>query len=237
MKTKRIILLAAFTFGLCSGLCAEEITLDKVVEPQVSFSGAPIEMGKITVNEGEKLEFVDCRVNVLSVKASDLGSIINSVKPLLSTHGTQSPAINISIKHPLSNDFILKTIATWDYTVWAWRVENIGAGWNQFPFEGPFQMSVSIRPQGLSTLKMQDGRHNAVHLPKQTIKVVFRTSRVIKSNPVESSNRVLVLPETSGDATLVLEGSDDMVNWTVETLGDKPKANRKKFYRLRAKKK
>ena len=52
-----------------------------------------------------------------------------------------------------------------------------------------------------------------------------------------SGNNVTVIPESADDSTLVLEGSDDMVNWTVEALGDKPKANRKKFYRLRAKKK
>jgi len=51
-----------------------------------------------------------------------------------------------------------------------------------------------------------------------------------------SGNNITVIPDTAEDATLVLEGSDDMVNWTVETLGEKPKANRKKFYRLRAKK-
>ena len=50
-------------------------------------------------------------------------------------------------------------------------------------------------------------------------------------------NNITVIPDTAEDSTLVLEGSDDMVNWTTETLGDKPKANRKKFYRLRAKKK
>ena len=49
-----------------------------------------------------------------------------------------------------------------------------------------------------------------------------------------SGNNVTVIPDTTDSATLVLEGSDDMVNWTVETLGEKPKANRKKFYRLRA---
>ena len=53
---------------------------------------------------------------------------------------------------------------------------------------------------------------------------------------VVSSNNVTVIPDSTEVATLVLEGSDDMVNWTVETLGEKPKANRKKFYRLRAKK-
>jgi hypothetical protein len=50
------------------------------------------------------------------------------------------------------------------------------------------------------------------------------------------SNNVTVIPDSTEVATLVLEGSDDMVNWTEETLGEKPKANRKKFYRLRVKK-
>ena len=36
---------------------------------------------------------------------------------------------------------------------------------------------------------------------------------------------------------LILESSDDMVKWEKDVIGDKPKANRKKFYRLRAVKK
>jgi hypothetical protein len=50
-------------------------------------------------------------------------------------------------------------------------------------------------------------------------------------------NNVTVLPKSVDNMDLVLESSDDMVNWTTDTLGDKPKANRKKFYRLRGKKK
>ena len=50
-------------------------------------------------------------------------------------------------------------------------------------------------------------------------------------------NNVTVLPKSVDNMDLVLESSDDMVNWTADTLGDKPKANRKKFYRLRGKKK
>lgn len=63
------------------------------------------------------------------------------------------------------------------------------------------------------------------------------TVKIEDDTGLNSKNNVTVIPETADDSTLVLEGSDDMVNWTVETLGDKPKANRKKFYRLRAKKK
>ena len=63
------------------------------------------------------------------------------------------------------------------------------------------------------------------------------TVKIENDSGVGDGNNVTVIPETADDSTLVLEGSDDMVNWTTETLGDKPKANRKKFYRLRAKKK
>ena len=63
------------------------------------------------------------------------------------------------------------------------------------------------------------------------------TVKIENDSGVNDNKNVTVIPETADDSTLVLEGSDDMVNWTTETLGDKPKANRKKFYRLRAKKK
>ena len=63
------------------------------------------------------------------------------------------------------------------------------------------------------------------------------TLKIEDDSGMNASSNVTVIPETADDSSLVLEGSDDMVNWTTETLGDKPKANRKKFYRLRAKKK
>ena len=62
------------------------------------------------------------------------------------------------------------------------------------------------------------------------------TVKIENESAAGDGNNVTVIPDSTDNATLVLEGSDDMVNWTVETLGEKPKANRKKFYRLRAKK-
>jgi hypothetical protein len=53
----------------------------------------------------------------------------------------------------------------------------------------------------------------------------------------EDGNNVTVLPKETENMTLLLESSDDMVKWTADSLGDKPKGNRKKFYRLRAVKK
>jgi hypothetical protein len=44
----------------------------------------------------------------------------------------------------------------------------------------------------------------------------------------------IVLPEGSGDLSIIMEGSNDLINWTREDLGKKPEANRKTFYRIRA---
>ncbi len=72
---------------------------------------------------------------------------------------------------------------------------------------------------------------------KSFASATFKISDIDDSGSTgRGSNYSLVIPETTGDATLVLESSDDLVNWATETLGDKPKGNRKKFYRLRAKK-
>ena len=78
-------------------------------------------------------------------------------------------------------------------------------------FQGPLKFSISSSGPSLVTVEVTSNDYGA-----------------------GSGNNVTVIPDSTEDATLVLEGSDDMVNWTVETLGDKPKANRKKFYRLRA---
>jgi hypothetical protein len=75
-----------------------------------------------------------------------------------------------------------------------------------------------------------------IKLSKSAARSSMITVKIENDSGVGDGNNVTVIPDSVDDSTLVLEGSDDMVNWTVETLGDKPKATRKKFYRLRAKK-
>ena len=53
----------------------------------------------------------------------------------------------------------------------------------------------------------------------------------------QRANNITVLPNSASDLNLILESSDDLVNWTKEGLGKKPAGNRKRFYRLRAVKK
>jgi hypothetical protein len=50
----------------------------------------------------------------------------------------------------------------------------------------------------------------------------------------QSANNITVLPNSASDLNLILEASDDLVNWTREGLGKKPAGVRKRFYRLRA---
>ena len=46
--------------------------------------------------------------------------------------------------------------------------------------------------------------------------------------------QTLVLPKGVEGMSVIMESSDDLVNWTRDTLGKKPRANRPKFFRLRA---
>ena len=61
------------------------------------------------------------------------------------------------------------------------------------------------------------------------------TVKITRAKEPKGAN-ITVLPETSSDLNLVLESSDDLVSWEADTVGDKPKGNRRKFYPLRAKK-
>lgn len=54
---------------------------------------------------------------------------------------------------------------------------------------------------------------------------------------LDKDNNIIVMPNTSSDMSLLIESSDDLVNWTRDQSGDKPVGNRKRFYRLRAVKK
>ena len=62
------------------------------------------------------------------------------------------------------------------------------------------------------------------------------TLNMIKSASSGATTKAqsLVLPEGSGDLSVIMEGSNDLINWTREDLGKKPEANRKTFYRIRA---
>ncbi|MDA7676822.1 hypothetical protein N8584_02455 [bacterium] len=58
--------------------------------------------------------------------------------------------------------------------------------------------------------------------------------RVKNSSTASTKAQSIVLPEGSGDLSVIMEGSNDLINWTREDLGEKPEANRKTFYRIRA---
>jgi hypothetical protein len=66
--------------------------------------------------------------------------------------------------------------------------------------------------------------------------IAWVSLKKLKTTSLGSSTtgQSLVLPEGSGDLDIVMEGSNDLINWTREELGRKTTTNRKRFYRLRA---
>ena len=76
-----------------------------------------------------------------------------------------------------------------------------------------------------------------VHLVSEGGAQALLSMKISQNSGVNSGNNVTVLPKETENMELILESSDDMVKWEKDVIGDKPKANRKKFYRLRAVKK
>ena len=60
------------------------------------------------------------------------------------------------------------------------------------------------------------------------------TMDVTANESSNSKNNVTVLPKSTESMNLILESSEDMVNWTVDTTGTKNPSDKKRFYRLRA---
>jgi hypothetical protein len=106
-------------------------------------------------------------------------------------------------------------------------------------FYGPCTIRLGLVPRNAITYERgsNDIHHYGYIRNKSVASATFKISAIDDSGSAgRGSNYSLVIPEASGDATLVLESSDDLVSWEADTVGDKPKGNRKKFYRLRAKK-
>jgi hypothetical protein len=129
---------------------------------------------------------------------------------------------------------------------WEEEVNNeyITANDNMWPIDGPATIKVSVRPY--HSHLMFDRRRDGDIRNRQDYKINTRPDQFIRislEKEITSTNnnlkrqQVLVLPKGSGVNELVLESSEDLVNWEKDSLGDKNTDAGNRFYRLRAVKK
>ena len=170
----------------------------------------------IQVSAGQKIELISAAAQFSQPHHSGGGDVTLSVE----LEGISEPlnyTLNFNENGSISNAKVKYMRST---------VKGLGDGGTPL-FFGPCKLSLGLTQRYRNDYNFIASRAFAI--------ANFKISAIDDSGSAgRGSNYSLVIPETTGDATLVLESSDDLVNWEVDTVGDKPKGNRRKFYRLRA---
>jgi hypothetical protein len=118
----------------------------------------------------------------------------------------------------------------------SWKILDSGAFvGGVFPIKGPAVVKVSVIPYTM-LLRDEPAKKWKIFFPKQNWRVFFNKTMATYAKS-SGQQQVLVLPKGSGVNELVLESSEDLVNWEKDSLGDKNTDAANRFYRLRAVKK
>jgi hypothetical protein len=103
-------------------------------------------------------------------------------------------------------------------------------GNNAWPIKGPAEIKIEIRPY-IIVAKDDKGWHaNVVVQHWRSIYTIKKSSYAQPSNQLQA----LVLPKNTKNTRLIVESSEDLVNWAIDTPGPKTTTNRERFFRLRA---
>lgn len=230
MKTKHtkvrlslLVIVTALTFGLGGASAKGElIQFKKNLKEEVYYNGRdpgnkrtnpPIEtIGTIEVGEGEEIT----KVKLLTIA------------PKLEWHGV----IDFKVKYPQFKDPTILTYGPRGARV-AWELTStqaavVGEAW---PIYGPATIEIVFKP---ATRSNYLGNNNyEVRIVDQIIQVLMKKER---SAFAQSSTQLqaLVLPKNTKNTRLIVESSEDLVNWAIDTPGPKTTTNRERFFRLRA---
>jgi hypothetical protein len=127
-----------------------------------------------------------------------------------------------------------KIQTSWSFSSRKWGTSYYNQAYDSssaiFPIEGPATIKVKLQ---VSVFHLWFGGTWGVHQPEQYFRIAFKKGLSDFGTP-NNQLQALVLPKGVQGMSVIMESSDDLVNWTRDTLGRKPTANRPKFFRLRA---
>jgi hypothetical protein len=104
---------------------------------------------------------------------------------------------------------------------------------NEWPIEGPATVKVLVKPH-IAPLYINNGGYKYKYFrPEQFLRISF-TKSLSQFRVSQNQLQALVLPKGVQGMSVIMESSEDLVNWTLDTLGPKATADRPKFFRLRA---
>ena len=101
-----------------------------------------------------------------------------------------------------------------------------------FPIYGPADINIKVQPYALQ-LNTWNTAPWGTQYPKQHWRMSFKKT-VPSFFQQKTQLQALVLPKNTKNTRLVVESSEDLVNWKLDTPGPKTTTNRERFFRLRA---
>ena len=107
---------------------------------------------------------------------------------------------------------------------------------SHWPIEGPADIKVKMKSIWFVASKYDQEQQKRLYKPvKPELYARISFNKTLASYRADQNQlQALVLPKGVPGMSVIMESSDDLVNWTRDTLGPKPTANRPKFFRLRA---
>ena len=248
MKKISTILLALI--GLQTSLNAEIIYFEKLVQREESkvlthkeyneqystfaraLDSKTITLGTIRLEEGEELTIK----NRKWTKASCCASEANGFTLLGGGNYVGGFIIDIDFDNFTQNEKIVSRYQGGNQ----WGEQRIDEGLQYdgslWPVEGPATIKIQINPAWYIPKTNANNTSDILYktlIPEQYCRISF--NKTLASYRADQNQlQALVLPKGVEGMSVIMESSDDLVNWTRDTLGKKPTANRPKFFRLRA---
>ena len=107
--------------------------------------------------------------------------------------------------------------------------------YNNTTIRGPVSIKIEML-RFLRTYRSDDAEANyplSIVQPEQNWRIFFKKEKASYLQ-AKTQLQALVLPKNTKNTRLVVESSEDLVNWKLDTPGPKTTTNRERFFRLRA---
>jgi hypothetical protein len=207
-------------------ITSKEFTTEEGGQLEQGFNELNVEteLGTIRLEEGEELSQPSQKL---------IRSYVQ--KNQWSTSTKRHPFFKMIINYDrFSKDEIIEITCSSDQNWYTQRNSSlVFSKGNQWPIEGPATITVTLKPYVVQLYSQFNPRKYQNIRPEQFYRISF-TKSVSQFRVSQNQLQALVLPKGVEGMSVIMESSEDLVNWTRDTLGRKPTANRPKFFRLRA---
>jgi len=194
---------------------------------------ASILLANLTINDGETFIVSNNLTELLTTLPADQTAWFNEEGPRMKGQ------IEIIIKNevfgkPISHILSLEYHSQYG-SFWNLRKRQDGDlkyfGRNEWPKKGPANIEIRLKPYRMGPTKDDKGWFVEEYL--QHWRMIYRKS-IASYAQSQTQLQALVLPKNTKNTRLVVESSEDLVNWKLDTPGPKTTTNRERFFRLRA---